>query len=108
MTKFTILLMTILPAATAFADETEYRCTSETNDEVIQIFQDTDLSEARLIVQNTEGMASVAHGLDGVTFIHIKTDEVWTLALHFPTMTYELSTHGATSTEDHGHCTKNG
>ncbi|WP_170766197.1 hypothetical protein [Ruegeria lacuscaerulensis] len=104
--KKAIFLSAVLPAAAAFADETEFRCTSDTNGEVIQIFQEADLSEARLIVDNTEGMASVAHGLDGVTFIHIKPDEVWTLALHFPTMTYELSTHGASSIEDHGHCTK--
>ncbi|SDX77313.1 hypothetical protein SAMN05444358_11138 [Ruegeria halocynthiae] len=108
MTMKAMLLMALLPASAAIADETEYLCTSEINGEIIQIFQDADRSEARLVVQNTEGAASVAHGLDGVTFIHIKTDEVWTLALHFPTMTYELSTHGATSIEDHGHCTKRG
>ncbi|MTI02977.1 hypothetical protein [Roseibium sp. RKSG952] len=108
MMKNTIFLMALLPASTALADETEFQCKSETNGEVIQVFQDTDLSEARLIVQNTEGMASVAHGLDGATFIHIKPDEVWTMVLHFPTMTYELSTHGAKSFEDHGHCTKGG
>ncbi|WP_377191097.1 hypothetical protein [Ruegeria meonggei] len=106
--KNSIFLMALLPATVALADETEFQCTSETNGELVQIFHDTDLSEARLIVQDTEGMASVAHGLDGVTFIHIKTDEVWTLALHFPNMTYELSTHGATPFEDHGHCTKGG
>jgi hypothetical protein len=108
MMKNAIFLMALLPASAALADETKFQCTSETNGEVIEVFQDIDLSEARLIVQDTEGVASVAHGLDGVTFIHIKPDEVWTLVLHFPTMTYELSTHGATSIEDHGHCTKGG
>ncbi len=108
MMKNAIFLVALLPASAATAGETVFQCRSETNGEVIQVFQDADLSEARLIVQDTEGMASVAHGLDGITFIHIKPDEVWTLVLHFPTMTYELSTHGATPIEDHGHCTKSG
>ncbi len=101
-----IILIAIMSASAVTAEETEFRCTSDVSGEELQVFQNEDLSEARMIVQGSEGQASVAHGLDGVTFIHIKPDEVWTLALHFPTMTYELSIHGATATEDHGHCEK--
>ncbi len=101
-----VILIVALSASAANAEEAEFRCTSDLSGEEIQVFQNEDLSEARMIVQGAEGPASVAHGLDGVTFIHIKPDEVWTLALHFPTMTYELSTHGATAVEDHGHCEK--
>ncbi|WP_170327367.1 hypothetical protein [Ruegeria arenilitoris] len=101
-----VILIAIISASTATAEETEFRCTSDVSGEELQVFRNGDLSEARMIVQGTEGTASVAHGLDGLTFIHIKPDEVWTLVLHFPTMTYELSTHGATAIEDHGHCEK--
>ncbi|NVO57370.1 hypothetical protein HW561_16365 [Rhodobacteraceae bacterium B1Z28] len=108
MLRNVIVVLFTVAASSAFAGEKEFRCTSDVSEDEIQIFQGDDPTNARLIYQDTEGTASVAHGLDGVTFIHIKPDEVWTLVLHFPTMTYELSTHGATTLEDHGHCTTDG
>ncbi len=104
--KITLFLL-IAMGSEVFAEDISFACKSEETGQEIHIIQNSDLSEARLVVQGREGEASVAHGLDGVTFIHIKSNEVWTMALHFPTMKYELSTHGAQAVEDHGLCTKN-
>ncbi len=103
-----ILLASSFMASGAVASEAHFTCTSIITGDQILISQPEDGSEAHVLFHDIDGAATVAHGLDGVTFIHIASNEVWTLTLHFPTMKYELSTHGSENLEDHGSCIRDG
>ncbi len=100
------LISGIACASTAVAGGTEFRCVSDVTHDEIRISQPEEGADAQIFFHDIEGAATVAHGLDGVTFIHIKESEVWTFVLHFPTMKYELSTHGSENLEDHGQCVR--
>lgn len=97
-------LLGVAFTSSAAAGSTKFACVSDVTGDEIKISQQEKDGDALIVFHDVEGKATVAHGLDGVTFIHIKDREVWTLALHFPTMQYELSTHGSETLEDHGHC----
>lgn len=102
-----VLMSGVACASSAAASGMDFHCSSDVTSAEIRISQPEDGADAQIVFHDIKGSATIAHGLDGVTFIHIKENEVWTLALHFPTMKYELSVHGSESLEDHGQCTQN-
>lgn len=93
-----------LAATQALAEEQHFTCVSDRDGHEVRLSRPVEGDKGTITFHDTAGEATVLHGLDGVTFLHIKDKEVWTFVIHFPTMTYELSVHGAKTDEDHGKC----
>lgn len=102
--KFATTLALTVNVAAAEGQQV-FTCVSDVDGQEIIAKRPAESDKGTVVFHKTEGDATVLHGLDGVTFLHIAGEDVWTLSLHLSKMTYELSAHGTEVFEDHGTCT---